>query len=890
MKKIYLSVLIALIGLPAIAQRKCATMESNAAQLQRDPSIEGRRARIEQHTFEYENSGAPLMKAGTVVNIPVVVHVLYRTSAQNISDAQIQSQITVLNNDFRKLNADRTNVPSTFSALAADAEITFCLATVDASGNATTGITRTSTTKTAYDASLDDAKFTSQGGKDAWNTTKYLNLWIVPDIKDGADYGILGYAQFPGGTASTDGVVIAHDKFGTTGTAVAPFNKGRTATHEVGHWLNLRHIWGDASCGSDLVSDTPTHGDKNFGCPSHPKANSCGTTAEMFMNYMDYTDDACMYMFSTGQKNRMQALFASGGFRYGITTSTACGGTVTPPTPSYCAANGTNVSYEYIKNVTLNTINNTTAANGGYGNFTSLSTTVNKGAAYTLSLTPGFVGTAYSEYFKVYIDYNNDLDFVDAGELVYTSAGTTAAVSTSITIPSTAATGAVRMRVIMKDGAIATPCEVYTYGEVEDYTINIQAGTTPSCGLSSGLSASAITTTGATLNWTAVTGALSYNVNYKTSAATVWTSTTATTNSKAITGLTAGTAYVFQVQTVCSGASSAFTASANFTTTAPTTTSTCATPVTNATASITSTGANVSWSNTGASSYTLRYKAVSSTTWITVAASASVSQIIYQLAPATNYEWQVMATCTGSTSAYSASRTFTTLGSTTCGTDIYEANETLAAAKSISTGTTIKALICGSTDADWYKISNSSTYPHIKVALSTLAADYDLYLYSAAGALLYKSENGTTTAEKVIYNSAPVGTYYIKVSGYNGANNATTYYSLLPTRSSTAYASRLADDEIVPKDDVISTTNLLEGMMVYPNPSVDNVINVAIPTAVTTTTKITLFDAMGRIVKTVEVEPASVNTITTDEFSSGIYILRAETQNGVEMRKVQVIK
>lgn len=132
--------------------------------------------------------------------------------------------------------------------------------------------------------------------------------------------GILGYAQFPGGNSATDGVVIDNNAMGTTGTATAPFNKGRTATHEIGHWMNLRHIWGDANCGNDQVSDTPIATGANYGCPSFPYNSNCGGTthAMMTMNYMDYSDDACMYMFTAGQKARMLAVFASGGPRQGF--------------------------------------------------------------------------------------------------------------------------------------------------------------------------------------------------------------------------------------------------------------------------------------------------------------------------------------------------------------------------------------------------------------------------------------------------------------------------------------------------------------------------------------------------------------------------------------------
>jgi Pregnancy-associated plasma protein-A/Secretion system C-terminal sorting domain len=270
-----------------------------------------------------------------VVNIPVVVHVLYNTAAQNISDAQIASQIAVLNADFRKLNTDANLVPAAFSSLAADCEFSFCMAQQTPTGAATTGIIRKSTTKTSFNADTDDAKSATSGSA-TWDATKYLNIWVVPSIISNGMSGILGYAQFPGGPASTDGVVIAYQYFGTTGTATAPFNKGRTGTHEVGHWLNLYHIWGDdnTSCsGSDLVGDTPNQGDENYGCPTFPTSScSNGANGDMFMNYMDYTNDACMYMFTAGQKARMQALFAAGGARVGLLTSIGCNA----PTTSSC--------------------------------------------------------------------------------------------------------------------------------------------------------------------------------------------------------------------------------------------------------------------------------------------------------------------------------------------------------------------------------------------------------------------------------------------------------------------------------------------------------------------------------------------------------------------------
>jgi Pregnancy-associated plasma protein-A len=261
-----------------------------------DPSLALRMNKIEAFTEK-------AMLTGRLVNgkveIPVVVNVLYRTAAENISLAQIQSQIDVLNKDFNALNSDYSSVPTLFSGVKANVGITFVLQNV----------VRRSTTTSSWTTS--DAMKKSAKGIAPTTPTTVLNMWSC-----NMGGGILGYAQFPGGASATDGVVIDNNAFGTTGTATAPFNLGRTATHEVGHWMNLRHIWGDATCGSDLVSDTPTHNTANYGIPAYPHYSTCtGTPVEMTMNYMDYTDDAGMYMFSNGQKSRMAALFVSGGAR-----------------------------------------------------------------------------------------------------------------------------------------------------------------------------------------------------------------------------------------------------------------------------------------------------------------------------------------------------------------------------------------------------------------------------------------------------------------------------------------------------------------------------------------------------------------------------------------------
>ncbi len=340
-KHVYLSLLLVLgISASLFAQvRNCGTMEHLEYEELLYPTRMLKLMQIEEHARQFANN--PERAVNGVITIPVVVHVVYNNSTENISDAQIQSQIAVLNADFRRLNADASSTPSVFLPVAADSEIEFCLATVDPNGNPTTGITRTATSVTAFSTTSNNVKFNSTGGKDAWPAGSYMNMWVC-DISG----SILGYAQFPGGNAATDGVVIDYAYFGTIGTATAPFNLGRTATHEVGHWLNLRHIWGDGGCSvDDFVSDTPVAGAPNYtGSPcTFPGPNSCNSGAgdqpDMFQNYMDYSDDACMNLYTQGQKTRMRALFDAGGARASLLSSNGCG-TVSPPTCSDGIQNG----------------------------------------------------------------------------------------------------------------------------------------------------------------------------------------------------------------------------------------------------------------------------------------------------------------------------------------------------------------------------------------------------------------------------------------------------------------------------------------------------------------------------------------------------------------------
>jgi hypothetical protein len=243
-------------------------------------------------------------------NVPIhtintIVHVVYRTEEQNLNRAQITRQLQSLTRDFRARNTDRTHTPTPWRGLVTDARSQFKL--VD--------VTRTQTAEGAFGPD-EGVKHPSTGGIAPIDPARVLNVWVCP-----LEGGLLGYAQFPGGPAATDGVVINYRAFGTGGTAEAPFDLGRTLTHEVGHYLNLRHIWGDTpDCsGTDAVADTPNCAGPNFGTPTFPVVTcNNGPNGDMFMNYMDYVDDAAMFMFTTQQVLRMRTALET--MRSGLVT------------------------------------------------------------------------------------------------------------------------------------------------------------------------------------------------------------------------------------------------------------------------------------------------------------------------------------------------------------------------------------------------------------------------------------------------------------------------------------------------------------------------------------------------------------------------------------------
>ncbi len=299
-------------------EKKCHSMNVLNEKLKKNPMLYSKMYDIEYHTRKAiankpgngngngnggggnggggDGGGDPVYTGS--ITIPVIVNII-ETSSGDVTQAQINSQIAILNEDFNNNNPNTSNAPAEFAGLVADVDITFTLA----------GVNRRTNSQSNWGTN-DSMKFASQGGIDVTDPANNLNIWVVNQMQT-SNGEILGYAQFPGGSSSTDGVVLGKSFFGETGGV---YGDGRTGTHEVGHWLNLRHIWGDGRCNrDDFVDDTPRSDRSNGGCPSYPTVHC--RSADMTMNYMDYVYDDCMYMFTNGQNDRMRALFTAGGAR-----------------------------------------------------------------------------------------------------------------------------------------------------------------------------------------------------------------------------------------------------------------------------------------------------------------------------------------------------------------------------------------------------------------------------------------------------------------------------------------------------------------------------------------------------------------------------------------------
>ncbi len=297
-------------------QKRCYTMEHFEWMAKKHPELLQKRARQDAALSQHSDQSAKFFKR--VITIPVVFHIIHDGdpvgTSENISDAQIIAQMNQLNDDYSRNNTDAASTPLEFLDEAADVEVQFCFADTDPDGNPTNGIDRVNigTLPGVSLAACWETSYIDMNIKvpTTWNSRLYLNIWVTQKIDDACAPVLLGYAQLPDmGADETDGVVVVSSTVGSLTSPSGdggPFDRGRSLTHEVGHWLHLYHIWGDdlgLCTGTDEVADTPNQADENAGCPSHPKV-SCGNN-EMFMNFMDFTDDLCMNLFTHGQSVRM---------------------------------------------------------------------------------------------------------------------------------------------------------------------------------------------------------------------------------------------------------------------------------------------------------------------------------------------------------------------------------------------------------------------------------------------------------------------------------------------------------------------------------------------------------------------------------------------------------
>lgn len=479
--------------------RSCGTDGLHYELLNTDSTYQKNRWAIESHVKKYQSQ---IHFRSVKIRIPVVVHVVYNTDIQNISDSMIYSQIDALNRDFGQLL-------STKYANATASNIEFVLATSDPVGYGTNGITRTKTDKINFPTGMP-IMMTDLGGKDPWPLDQYLNIWV------GNVNSVLGFAYMPG--TMSDGVVINYRYFGQTHRGT--FGMGRTATHEVGHWLNLFHIWGlNTGCeADDEVEDTPNSESPNFGCKVDH--TSCGGT-DMVENFMDYSDDACMNLFTRGQIDRMESLFAPGGYRHKIINSPGllpgkinpcsngiqdqgeegidCGGSCTScPTctdgikngnetdvdcggnckPCHCLSLGLHSDKDFIEAIQINDSIKNTGNNNGYHFEYHTFFTLYSNYKNEIKCTPNTSGLASERHWAIWIDWDKDGYYTLKNELIYKGFSISnlkdSLLFTKNFDPSYL-NDSFTIRIQMQWGEeIKNGCDILEFGEVEDYKVIIR--------------------------------------------------------------------------------------------------------------------------------------------------------------------------------------------------------------------------------------------------------------------------------------------------------------------------------------------------------------------------------------------------------------------------------
>jgi hypothetical protein len=295
MKKIYTSLTLCLLAFAGHAQHICIS--------QQNPPMDGTAQQLESELQRWLEQHPQAASAREVVQIPTVVHVIWKNPQENLADSLIHRTIELVNKDWRRQNDDTVNTPTHFLPVAADMGIELVLASIDPEGNATDGITRTYSDSTEFSMFHEHMKYDSTGGKTAWNPDQYLNIWTVRSIDQGSFGGItLGMSTMPGLEYDVPGVVIRSSQFTSD-------EGSRTLTHELGHYFCLLHLCaGDTCSNADLVDDTPICDyllNFVFEC-SDSITYSCDSVAfgDMRSNFMGYTTPSCANLFTQGQRER----------------------------------------------------------------------------------------------------------------------------------------------------------------------------------------------------------------------------------------------------------------------------------------------------------------------------------------------------------------------------------------------------------------------------------------------------------------------------------------------------------------------------------------------------------------------------------------------------------
>ncbi len=462
-KSLALLLVLGACSLSMRAQEHCLSHTITQRWLQ----AHGQQVDLAREASALENQG---IRGNGTLTVPVVVHIVWNTNAENVSDLVVTNIINQMNNDYQALNTDFGNVRPVFAPARANAHIDFCLATVAPDGSATNGIVRYHTTKTWFDPDAEtDAMKYAPDGTPAWNPLHYLNIWIC-DISSGATGGLVtaGYAYLPFGSmvgSAVDGLVLDR----TYGTGLGD----RTATHEVGHYFGLDHPWGDGNCSpGDGISDTPPTNSPTYTC-TNTSLMKCNTLTQ-YENFMDYSN--CSMMFTNGQATVMSGIL--NGVRSGLLSSNGCQGGTGSSLCVPTSANGT-ADGDFIDGVVLQGISNTgsgSATGPTYNDYTAYTATLNRNSTYTVQVTSG---EYVNDTMAAWIDFNAN-GTLEASELIGHTATTSdfQTIPFTFTVPASAVLGSTVMRVRVtypgsNEPSVPDPCANFSWGETEDYGIII---------------------------------------------------------------------------------------------------------------------------------------------------------------------------------------------------------------------------------------------------------------------------------------------------------------------------------------------------------------------------------------------------------------------------------